>query len=125
MVRVGATLSSTPRRMGRRPLAEATRTTAIRYKRLDDLVKFLSMTPAPFLNHAQRAGRHLYFIALPFSGGLLVYYFSSEKRVEGEYVTLNRMSGAVSASGKPSFDAQSLDMPILEVEATDLLDTMK
>lgn len=99
--------------------------TTIRYKRLDDLVKFLSMTPAPFLNHAERDGRHLYFAVLPFSGGMVVYFFSAEKRIEGEYVTFNRMSGAVTPSLKPSFDAQSLDFPILEVEATDLLDSMK
>jgi len=107
-------------------LADATKgVTSIRYKRLDDLVKFLSMTPAPFLNHAERDGRHLYFAALPFSGGLLVYYFVAEKRIEGEYVTFNRMSGVTSPSMKPSFDAQSLDLPILEVEASDILEAMK
>lgn len=107
-------------------MADATKgVTSIKYKRLDDLVKFLTMTPAPFLNHAQKDGKHLYFAALPFSGGMVVYYFAAEKRIDGEYVTFNRMSGAVSPSAKPSFDAQSLDLPILEVEATDLLDAMK
>jgi hypothetical protein len=107
-------------------LADQTKgVTTIRYKRLDDLVKFLSMTPAPFLNHAERDGKHLYFSALPFSGGIVVYFFSAEKKIEGEYVTFSRMSGAVTSSMKPSFDAQSLDFPVLEVEATDLLDAMK
>ncbi len=106
-------------------MAESTRrTTAIKYRRLDDLVKFVSMTPQPFLNHIERAGKHLYFFVLPFSGGLLVSYLSADKKIEGEYITINRMSGRFSASSKPSFDAQSLDMPILEVEATDLLDAM-
>lgn len=102
-----------------------TRFTSIRYKRLDDLVKFVSMTPQPFLNHIERDGKHLYFFLLPFSGGLLVSYFAADKRIDGEYVTLNRMSGRFSASSKPSFDAQSLDIPILEVDATDVLDVMK
>lgn len=106
-------------------MAETTRLTSIRYKRLDDLVKFVSMTPQPFLNHVERGGKHLYFFLLPFSGGLVVYYFASEKKIDGEYVTLNRMSGRLSYSSKPTFDAQSLDVPILEVEATDLLDAMK
>jgi hypothetical protein len=102
-----------------------TRLASIRYKRLDDLVKFVSMTPQPFLNHAERDGKHLYFFLLPFSGGLVVYYFAADKRIDGEYVTINRMSGRFSYSSKPTFDAQSLDMPILEVEATDVLDVIK
>jgi hypothetical protein len=107
-------------------LAEpATRLTSIRYKRLDDLVKFVSMTPQPFLNHIERNGKHLYFFLLPFSGGLVVYYFAADKKVDGEYITINRMSGRFSSSSKPSFDAQSLDIAILEVDATDVLDAMK
>ncbi len=105
-------------------MAEA-RLSSIRYKRLDDLVKFVSMTPQPFLNHVERDGKHLYFFVLPFSGGLVVSYFAAEKRVEGEYVTINRMSGRLTPSSKPTFDAQSLDIPILEVESTDFLDAMK
>ncbi len=106
-------------------MTDATRVTSIRYKRLDDLVKFVSMTPQPFLNHVERDGKHLYFFLLPFSGGLVVSYFAAEKKVEGEYVTLNRMSGRFSPSSKPTFDAQSIDLPILEVEATDLLYAMR
>lgn len=106
-------------------MVETQRLTSIRYTRLDDLVKFVSISPAPFLNHMERGGRHLYFFVLPFSGGLILPYYSSETRVEGEYLTLNRMTGLSSASRKPSFDAQSLDIPILEVESTDLVDAMK
>ena len=96
----------------------------IRYKRLDDLVKFVSMTPQPFLNHAQQGGQHIYFFMLPFSGGLAVYYFASDQRVEGEFISLNRMSGKFSPASKPSFDAQSVDFPILEVDSTNVLDDM-
>ena len=106
-------------------MPDSSRVTSMRFKRLDDLAKFVSMTPAPFLNHAQKGARHLYFIVLPFSGGLLLYYYSAEKKIEGEYVTLNRMSGTVSSTHKPSFDAQALDLPILEIESTDLLEEMK
>jgi hypothetical protein len=35
------------------------------------------------------------------------------------------MSGKLSSSSKPTFDAQSLDIPILEVDATDVLDAMR
>jgi len=101
------------------------RLTSIRYKRLDDLVRFVSMTPQPFLHHIERDGKHLYFFVLPFSGGLVVYYFPATKKIEGAYVTLNRMSGAISPSAKPTFDAQSVDLAILEVDATDLVDAMK
>lgn len=104
---------------------ETPRTTSIRYKRLDDLVKFVSMTPQPFLNHIERGGKHLYFFVLPFSGGLVVSYFAADKKIDGEFVTINRMTGRFSPSSRPTFDAQSLDLPILEVESTDLLDTIK
>ena len=103
----------------------AAKVTSIRYKRLDDLVKFVSMTPQPFLNHVERGGKHLYFFLLPFSGGLVACYFATDKKVEGEYITLNRMTGKFTASSKPSFDAQSLDLAILEVESTDFIDAMK
>ena len=88
-------------------------------------MKFVSMTPQPFLNHIERHGKHLYFFALPFSGGLLVTYLAADQKIDGEYITINRMSGRFSPSSKPTFDAQSLDLPILEVESTDLLDAMK
>jgi hypothetical protein len=103
----------------------APRVTMIRYKRLDDLVRFVSMTPQPFVNHVEKDGKQVYFFLLPFSGGLVVCYFASETKIEGDYLTLNRMTGKIYPSGKPSFDAQSLDLAILEVEATDLLDSMK
>ena len=102
-----------------------TEPSSIRYKRLDDLVKFVSMTPQPFLNHTERSGKHLYFFLLPFSGGLVVTYFEAERKIEGEYVTVNRMTGRFSPSSKPTFDAQCLDLPILEVESTDLLDAIE
>ena len=102
-----------------------TRLTSIRYKRLDDLVKFVGMTPQPFLNHVERDGTHLYFFMLPFSGGLVVYYVEVDKRLEGEYITINRMSGKFSSSSRPTFDAQSIDLPILEVESTELIESLK
>ena len=97
----------------------------MRYKRLEDLVKFVSMTPQPLLNHLERGGKHLYFVLLPFSGGLVVSYFVADRRIEGAYVTLNRMSGTVSPPNRPSFDAQSIDLAILEVDGTDLFDAVK
>ena len=106
-------------------MAEKTNLTSVRYKHLDDLVKFVSMTPQPFLNHVEKDGRHLYFFLLPFSGGLVVFYFGADRKIDGEYVTLNRMTGKITPSMKPSFDAQSLDLAILEVESTDVLDAMK
>lgn len=83
------------------------------------------MTPQPFLNHVERAGKHLYFFVLPFSSGLVVTYHEAQSKIEGEYVTVNRMTGRLSTSSRPTFDAQSLDLPVLEVESTTLLDAME
>jgi len=104
---------------------EETRLTSIKYQSLDDLVKFVCMTPQPFLNHIEREGKHLYFFLFAFLGGLVVYYFAGDRKIEGSYVSLNRRSGVISSLNKPTFDAQSIDLPILEVESTDLLNIMK
>lgn len=83
------------------------------------------MSHLPFLNHIERDGKHFYFYLLPFSGAPLVYYFGADKKVEGGYITLNRVSGRFSFSNRPTFDAQSTDVPILEVDRADMLDLMK
>ena len=83
------------------------------------------MSPQPFLNHIEKGGKHLYFLVMPFSGGIVVTYFAADEKIAGEYITINRMSGRFSASSKPTFEAQSMDLPILEVESTDLVDAMK
>jgi hypothetical protein len=101
------------------------RFTFVGYKKLDDLVKLVSMSPQPFLNHMERDGRHFYFFVMPLSGAPIIYYFAADKKVEGEYITLNRMSGRFSSSNKPTFDAQSTDVSILEVDRADFLDIMK
>ena len=98
---------------------------SIGYKRLDDIVKLVSMSQVPFLNHVERDGRHFYFFLLPFSAAPVVYHFAGDKKIDGEYITLNRMSGQSSFSNRPTFDAQPIDVPILEVDTADFLDLMK
>lgn len=92
----------------------------IKYRTIEDLVKFVSMTPQPFLNHIEVRGRHVYFFYVPFSGGIVVCFAEATKGSVGSYVVMNRISGQISYSDRPKLDPQSSDIPILEVGATDL-----
>jgi hypothetical protein len=89
-----------------------------------DLVRFITLTPQPFLNHVEHGGRHFYFFYLPLSSSPMLYYAEAERKVDGSYITFSRMSGNINFSGKPSFDAQSLDIPVLEVESTSLTELL-
>lgn len=101
------------------------RVTSIKYKTLDDLVKFVCITPAPILNHVERNGRHFYFFHMPFSNSVTLYFAEESKKIDGSYISVNRMSGKITAVARPSFDAQALDIPLLEVQATDLTGYME
>lgn len=69
--------------------------------------------------------KHLYFFILPFSSGLAVKHWATDKKIEGEYIRVNPTSGRFSPTIKPTFDAQSIAFPILEVKLTVLLGVMK
>jgi len=96
-------------------------TSFTKYRKLDDLVLFVSLTPQPYLNRIQRGGKQIYFFQVPLIGAQSVYYAVDDRPSSSKYIICNRMTGKISFSEKPSFDAQSSDVAILDVEFTDVL----
>jgi hypothetical protein len=92
-----------------------------KYQKLDDLVLFVSLMPQPYLNRVQRGAKKIYFFQLPLIGNQSVYYAVDDRPSSSKYITCNRMTGKTAFAEKPSFDAQSSDVVILDVESTDVL----
>ena len=56
-------------------------------KAFNDLVRFVGMSPTPFLFHVQLEEKHLYFIQITsFGGGRMIYYTELEELIQEKYV---------------------------------------
>jgi hypothetical protein len=87
----------------------------------NDLVRFVGMSPNPFLFHVELEGKHLYFIQITsFGGGRMIYYTELEERIQEKYVVFNRFRGEISFSDQFSSSGQSAHIPIFELEKTNL-----
>ncbi|MCX8175785.1 MAG: hypothetical protein N3E48_00955 [Candidatus Bathyarchaeota archaeon] len=95
----------------------------IQLKKFDDLVRLVSLSLTPVLQHVKlNDGRHVYFIqASLMVGKPLIYFYEGNEEFKGKYVIYNRFKDEITFSEKPSSDAQSLPILILEVEKTNIL----
>lgn len=92
-----------------------------KFKAFDDLVRFVGMSPTPFLFHVELEGRHVYFVQIMgLGGGTMVYYTELDRRIKEKYVVLNRFRGEISFSDQPSSDGQSVPISIFELEKTNI-----
>ena len=95
-------------------------------KGFDDLVRFVGMSPTPFLFHVNIGGKHIYFVQImSLGGGKMVYYAELEQKIKEKYVVFNRYRGEVSFSDQFKSDGQSAHVPIFELEATNVFDEFK
>ena len=87
----------------------------------NDLVRFVGMSPTPFLFHVAIEGKHVYFVQITsFGGGKMVYYAELEQQIQEKYVVFNRYRGEISYSDQFSSDGQSTHIPIFELERTNI-----
>ena len=94
----------------------------VQFSRFEDLVRLVAFSATPFLQHAEIEGKHVYFFhSSLLTGKPVIYYVLLENRVESKYVVYNRFSDSLSFSDKMEADGQSVYIPILEVERTNLL----
>lgn len=94
----------------------------IQFSRLDDLVKLVALSPGSFIQHVAVEGKHIYFIqSLMMTSKPMVYIFRSKEKIEKNYVVYNRFSDEITFSAQPGQDGQSIYIPILEVERTNIL----
>jgi hypothetical protein len=95
--------------------------TYAKLRRFDDLVRFVGMSPTPFLFHVNTSGKHVYFVQITsFGGGKMVYFADLDSRIEEKYVVFNRYRGEITYSDQFSSDGQSAHIPIFELESTNI-----
>jgi hypothetical protein len=101
-------------------------TKAFNYARLevfDDLVRFVGMSPTPFLFYIEREGKHVYFVQImSLGGGKMVYFTELDQKIKEKYVVFNRFRGEVSFNDQFKSDGQSAHIPIFELAETNIFD---
>jgi len=94
-------------------------------KSLDDIVRLVSLSPAPFIEYVNWGGRNVYFVhTLTLLGPPMVYYVERADRVKEKYVVFNRYKDEVSFSNQLGTDPQSVYIPILELEKTNIFEKL-
>jgi len=94
----------------------------VKFKRLEDLVRLVALSLTPIIQHTTIKNKHVYFIqSVPLLGRPLIYFFESDDEIEKRYIIYNKFKDEISFSDKLSTDGQSVSIPILEVEKTNLL----
>ena len=92
--------------------------TYIQFKKFDDFIRFVTISPTPFVHYIKFNGHNLYFIQLAGFGERVLYYVELDKEIEEKYVVYNRFRDVISFSNKIESDGQSICVPILEIVKT-------
>jgi hypothetical protein len=93
--------------------------TYIQFKTFNDFIRFVTLSPTPFIQHVILDGRQVYFVQIGFREPVL-YFVERDDAVEEKYIVYNRFRDVVSFSHKIESDGQSVCVPILEVEKTNI-----
>ena len=91
----------------------------IQFKAFNDFVRFVTLSPTPFIQHLKVNSRDVYFVQIGFREPVL-YYVERESEIAEKYVVYNRFRDIISFSNKFESDGQSIFVPILEVERTNI-----
>ena len=90
----------------------------IQFKNLIDLVRFITISPTPFVYYTKLENHNMYFVQLAGLGESVLYCVELDKKIEEKYIVYNRFKDTISFSSKLESDGQSASIPILEVEKT-------
>jgi len=94
----------------------------IKFRRLEDLVKLVALSLTPIIQHVAINNKHVYFVqSVSLLGRPLIYFFDSDEEIGKKYIIYNKFKDEISFSDKLSTDGQSVSIPVLEVEKTNLL----
>lgn len=94
----------------------------VKFSGLEDMVRLVALSATPFLEHAEINGKHIYFFhATLLTGKPIIYYVVLEEKLEKRYIVYNKFRDTIGFSDKLEADGQSIYIPILEVENTNLL----
>lgn len=101
---------------------ERLRPAVVKTKTLEDLVMLASVMPVSVLN-VYRAGEKLVaftFLELLASSRPIVYVCRLSKPLDKKFAYVNRISGEISFGDSVSADANTVSIPVVNVESHDL-----
>jgi hypothetical protein len=100
--------------------------TYLKYKSLEDMLKVIvysaqsALGLTPMLYHIVHQGQDILFIQTGTVGGVIVHYVIEGKMPKEKFIQLKRFTGEFSFVESVGTDAQSIYVPILELEASTL-----
>ena len=94
--------------------------TYIQFKNLNDFIRFITLSPTPFINHIKQNGHEVYFVQIIGFGERILYYIEMDEKLDEKYIVYNRFRDTLSFSNKLESDGQSVSIPILEIARTNV-----
>jgi hypothetical protein len=97
-------------------------TSYLKYKTLEDMLKvilFSAQSPfgfTPMLYHINYNNQQVLFIQTGMVGGVIIHYITESDKPVKKFIQLRRLTGEFSFVDSIGTDAQSLYIPILELE---------
>jgi len=98
----------------------------LKYHDLEDMLKVIIYSAQsmlgviPMLYHINHSGRHVLFIHTGTVGGVTVHYVVQNEKPSKKFIQLKRLSGEYTFIDSLGTDAQSLYVPILQLEKSTL-----
>ena len=98
----------------------------LKYHDLEDMLKVIIYSAQsmlgviPMLYHINHNGRHVLFIHTGTVGGVTVHYVVQNEKPSKKFIQLKRLSGEYTFMEGLGTDAQSLYVPILQLEKSTL-----
>jgi hypothetical protein len=98
----------------------------LKYQDLEDMLKVIIYSAQsmlgviPMLYYINQDRKHILFIQTGAVGGITVHYVVQNEKPAKKFIELKRLSGEFSYVGGIGTDAQSLYVPILNLEKSNL-----
>ncbi|HEU4606286.1 MAG TPA: hypothetical protein VFS46_08630 [Nitrososphaera sp.] len=99
----------------------------LKYQNLQDMLKVIIYSAqsmlgvVPMLYHINHDGRHVLFLQTGTVGGVTVHYIVQNEKPAKKFIQLKRLSGEYAFIDGIGTDAQSLYVPILQLEKSTLV----
>ncbi|MGA8082545.1 MAG: hypothetical protein WCC17_11890 [Candidatus Nitrosopolaris sp.] len=100
--------------------------TYLKYRTLEDMLKVIvysaqsALGLTPMLYHIVHNSREILFIQTGSVGGNIVHFVIQEQKPKEKFIQLKRFTGEFSFHDSIGTDAQSIYVPILELESCSL-----
>jgi hypothetical protein len=101
-----------------------TETAYLKYQNLEDMLKVIIYSAQsmlgviPMLYYIEYNGKHVLFIQTGTVGGVTVHYVVENEKPTKKFIQLKRLSGEFTFVDSIGTDAQSLYVPLLNLEKT-------